>query len=280
MSPTLTHPKKSLVLSCFLYILLWGATTCLAQSTPDVLVKARITEAGTGQPVPYAHILKKSDSTGVVADENGFFEVSITIPDSLIISAIGFFEYVIPWNEKTTHHGADTVVIQMQTRVTTLQPIEVFAFKDEYALKKALVETQVEEEKPMEITGLAEAQEAISQKEVTWGKGWYNPHDAGMDDITFGPTFAKRGIITNWLKKKSRKGKADQKYQDLVKRDKLLRSKYNPEWITEMTGLQPEKIDAFIDFCALEEDFILVSTEYELAVAVLACLDEFQKAEN
>ncbi|GGG38643.1 DUF5686 and carboxypeptidase-like regulatory domain-containing protein [Hymenobacter glacieicola] len=75
------------LLLCLL-LLVSGAPVAWAQR---ILFSGRVTEAATGQPVPFASVFVRGTSQGATADDNGRYQLTLTGPvDTLVASAIGF----------------------------------------------------------------------------------------------------------------------------------------------------------------------------------------------
>jgi len=79
-------------------LLLCGTTVAMAQ---NVSVKGRISDAGSGDPVPAAAVLVKGTSTGVVSDADGNYSITVASDATLVISSIGYTTVEIPVNGQT-----------------------------------------------------------------------------------------------------------------------------------------------------------------------------------
>lgn len=81
-------------ISLIFLIILVFAQPLLAQKT---VLSGKITEAGTGAPIPYATIVFKGTYIGTMSDLNGNFNLSTLTPtNSIEISSIGFKKREIP----------------------------------------------------------------------------------------------------------------------------------------------------------------------------------------
>ncbi|OON65602.1 DUF5686 and carboxypeptidase-like regulatory domain-containing protein [Hymenobacter sp. CRA2] len=71
-----------------LWLLLLSGNVALAQR---IVFSGRITEAATGQPVPFASVYVKGTTFGTTADDDGRYELKLSQPvDSLTASAVGY----------------------------------------------------------------------------------------------------------------------------------------------------------------------------------------------
>jgi uncharacterized protein YxeA len=75
---------------------------------------------------------------------------------------------------------------------------------------------------------------------------------------------------------KSKRKVADLQYNDVKKFYADL--KYNKQIVSQITKLQEEEIEEFMNFCKPTEDFILRSSDYELTFKILKCLSEFRSS--
>lgn len=73
---------------------------------------------------------------------------------------------------------------------------------------------------------------------------------------------------------KSKRKVADLQYNDVKKFYADL--KYNKQIVSQITKLQEEEIEEFMNFCKPTEDFILKASDYELTFKILKCLGEFR----
>lgn len=64
-------------------------------SAQNVVVRGRVTDASTGEPIPFASIQLKDSMTGDSADADGKYEVEVPADGSLIFSSIGYIPFEI-----------------------------------------------------------------------------------------------------------------------------------------------------------------------------------------
>jgi len=76
----------------------------------------------------------------------------------------------------------------------------------------------------------------------------------------------------------SKEARSKKIYAGLMKKDKAA-VRYNNSLISKITGIKDEdEIQKFIDFCALQVQFILDSSDYELYAVIMNCYSEFCKS--
>lgn len=88
----------------------------------ETIVKGKVTDANSGDPIPYANIIYEGTAIGVTTDFDGNYEVKTSTPtDSLVISYVGY-----KIRKKAVVKGKSQVInFQIEEDVTSLQEIVV-----------------------------------------------------------------------------------------------------------------------------------------------------------
>jgi hypothetical protein len=115
--------------SLFLSIFLLAGLTLSAQQT---VVKGTVTDAKTGQPIPYAIVNFPGSDIGTVCDANGQYVLETTGPyDTLQVSFVGYAT-----QEKKIKPGqSQTIDIKLLTDIKELQDVTVVGQKQKYRSK-------------------------------------------------------------------------------------------------------------------------------------------------
>jgi hypothetical protein len=243
------HWRLTALIVC---ILACKATLQAQSPTIWVNVEGEILEAESGNPVPYVHISNLTTGLGTVSNTEGRFWVRIESTDTLLFSAIGYESYAFMLEPDQPSRRL-RVTIEMNTSTQVLKPVKIFAYRSEEHLKQALIEMEVPESEPevgMQIPGIRSAPGA-------------------------NPSVTLSGPISFFYNKFSRKVKAQKKLQKDIQYRDLLKSKYNEQVVMELTGLPEDKVEEFMNFCKIDEAFIVKSTPYDIALAVSKCLKSF-----
>lgn len=118
MRQALTRTASSIliaVLSCFIF------------STPGVsqtVVRGKVTDANSGDPLPFVSVLLKGTTTGTTTDFDGNYLVKTQAPvDSIVVSYIGYKTRA----KKVVRNASQEINFQLEEEVTTLQEIVVHA---------------------------------------------------------------------------------------------------------------------------------------------------------
>jgi hypothetical protein len=131
-------------------LLIWAGLTahCLAQTT---VVSGKVTDAGTGDPLPFVNVVFKGTTIGATTDFDGFYKITTAAPtDSLVASYVGYAtraKAVAQGKEQTLHFQLaaeakmlEGVVITPKGYVNPAWEImdRVVAYKARYAPRRLL----------------------------------------------------------------------------------------------------------------------------------------------
>lgn len=110
-------PLSRLTILLFLFILPLA-------SMSQTVVKGKVTDAHSGDPIPFANIIFKGTTVGTTTDFDGNYTVKATIPvDSLVVSYMGYTT-----RTKKVERGISQVMnFQLEEEVTALQEIVFLA---------------------------------------------------------------------------------------------------------------------------------------------------------
>ena len=251
-----------------IFIGLFLITTCLqAQSIyeveKDITLSGEIVNTEDGELIPYVHIINKNTSQGTTSDLDGKFKLHINKKDTLIFSAVGFNQYSLTLKENES--GSDHYFLKIALNPSTyeLAPVNIYAFKDEAGFKQDILNMRVPENR--------------SPKIVIPGS-YKGPRRDLSGNFSLGsPISAVQNLF-------SKEAKEIRKYQKVVKeypRQKLIAEKYNREVVKKITGLEEDsKLNEFMLFCKIPEEYIINANEYEIIVAVNDCYKDFLASRN
>lgn len=106
------------IAACFHLVLIQG----VAGQTP---VEARVVDAGTNGPLPYASVVSGASGAGVITNEEGVFRISVPDGDSLSISYVGYRPQRLPVAEVRR-----TGEVRLVAAVAQLPAVEVVGAAD------------------------------------------------------------------------------------------------------------------------------------------------------
>ena len=121
-------------------------------------------------------------------------------------------------------------------------------------VKQRILSTEVEEEEKVIIPGSAQ--------------GPPRPVDPGLGSpISF--------LQSKFSRRIRKRQEFLRKRPELQRRQKAL-SRYNPEYVQEITGIEDEKeLEEFMEFCELTDDLIANINDYDFIVAINKCYKDF-----
>jgi hypothetical protein len=215
-----------------------------------------IRSSETNEPVAYVHVMNTTSGYGTVSNSEGRFWITMLPQDTLIFSAISYAKMAFSLKPDQTSRKLN-VDILMNEETRELQPVKVFAYRDEETLKQALIEMDVE---------VTENTDRIQLPGFYYGPRREHKPSVG-NPISFIASKFSREIKEQ---KKLEKAQADYDYSRMIK------AKYNQQVVINLTGLPEDEVEDFMEFCAIEEAFIAQSNAYEIAVKVQRCLSDYE----
>jgi hypothetical protein len=136
---------------------------------PIIQFSGIIIGGDNSEPVAGAHIYVPKAGRGTSTNPYGFFSMPVMAGDSIIISSIGYqrqYYVVPPKNEK-----GYSVVIELQSDVTTLPIVEVYPYPTEELFKEAFLALQMPDEKQQQAMRKNLDQQLLYQMSVAAGPG-------------------------------------------------------------------------------------------------------------
>ena len=138
---TLTGRYSSLTPFFFLLSFLLLSAAALAQT----VVKGKVTDAHSGDPIPFANIIFKGTTNGTTTDFDGNFSVRTTsAADSLVVSYMGYTTRT----KKVQPGVTQTINFQLEEEVTSLQEVVFEAGENPaYAILRNVVRNKASNDK-------------------------------------------------------------------------------------------------------------------------------------
>ena len=252
---------------CFGGVLFLFLPFSTLQAQSFIKVSGSVIDKESKAPVPYVHIYTKSWEKGTTTDDRGHFSIIIDRSDTLIFSSVGFDKYrfrVKSDDARSIYH----VIIEMNSKTYELEPVVVHAYMSFDEFKQQILDMDIPTEK--------------EEFSLNIPPGYKLPPENG-DGSMLNPSVKMKGPISALYDAFSKEGKERKRLGALQQRkaeEKTIALKYNLDVVKKVTHLGSEDAKRFMEWCKFEEDYILQATDYELAVAMLKCLDEFHKADT
>ena len=243
------------------YFCLFATTSWAQQEKIEII--GEIINNETLEPVPFVHIINQTIQRGTTSNGQGRFMIRAMRKDTLIFSAIGFDKFAFVIREDVTTDRLQ-ITISLNPSTMELETVEVFAYRNEEALKQALLEMEL----PIEDNARVDMPNNVPR----------NPKYATGSGVRVGGPISGLAKALKLGKSYKEQAKLD-KMQQFAARQRAISAKYNPVIVKEITGLPQDRVEEFMEFCKLGEDFLLRSTEYDIIVAVNQCMVDFMKEE-
>lgn len=210
-----------------------------------------------GEKVPFVHVINENTKEGTHSDENGYFEIPVSLTDSITISAVGYKKLEFTLSGKYPFLHGYNITVYLDVSYFELSTVDIYAFKDEADFKQDILNLRLPEEK--NAIPLLKSRRALSDN--------------------MAPSLAINGPVSAIQNIFSKEGKELRKYGQALKDEPnqaIIRKKFNREIVSTITGLKNEELNEFILFCSISDDFILKYGEYEISQKISACLKEFK----
>ncbi|RTE53137.1 carboxypeptidase-like regulatory domain-containing protein [Arenibacter aquaticus] len=252
---------KNYLLPLFILFISLGYSQNEKNETGLQQLKAVVANAQTDQPLESVHVVNLNQVVGTITNEQGEFQISAKVNDTLFFSFLGFKS--------------------QKVRVTN----DMFKFKDTkisltelaYALEEVIV-------RPYALTGYLEIdvknlplnnafQYSISGLSVGYEAGSKNPSAVTK---VLGAILNPADLLRNLFgKKPNQMRKLRQMKEDDQIRD-LLASKFDRETLTELLQMEKVDIEDILNNCNYSKSFITTANDLQILDAISSCYEEFK----
>lgn len=215
------------------------------------------------QPIKHAHIINIDARNATISDSLGNFKLKVRPGDSLMISSIGY---------KTTYHQYtgpyQKVVfksIPIEEAVYPIGEVEVTPWGTYQDFREKFLSLDIkdplEDVHPLLYEGLNREPELKEE-----------PLNPGISS----PITMIYSLFSSEIQSK-------QKLREIQKRkprEDILHRKFNREQVGELTGLEGETLDRFMNYCNFSEEYILNTREYFILERVKKCHQRFRRLDS
>ncbi len=206
------------------------------------------------------HILKPST-------ENGKFQITSEIGDTLLVSYVGFK------SKQLILENYDFQLITLIPDVIELEEVRVTNLPaDEHQFKRKIINqgvVEIDSFIPFGITP-GKPKGPIPKLYERETNVLFGANEQFWPSLTIPMSY--------FTKKFSKKHKAKRDYYELkASKEQLIlnEKKYNKELVSRLTGLKNEELMGFMSYMNLENDFITVATDYEIAKKIIDSYKEY-----
>ena len=274
------------IVSILISVIVWTQT--LGQTASWIDVSGKVIDADSLTPIASVFIYVPDQqaggvsNTGAISNENGFFSIRIKTTDTLVFSAVNYRSkfYLLPDSLKK---GRPFIEIPMVFRTIELREVVVKGHLNPAAVRRYLdnLNRKRKADHPPNIHRNKPQSEPITtpagrKHTVSLGTSTKPEGGAALEGVLTGLAniFNKRAQqqkrITAYLEARQNR-EAQAAYKDFID------SKFNEQVVAEATGLTGVRLDEFLRYCNLTDEFIYSATEYELIEAIFSRYYRFIK---
>lgn len=219
------------------------------------IIHFQIIDASNGKPISLAHIVNTGIQRGVIADMLGYFKMPISPGDTLVITALSYYQMKIPsWGQ----FSSDSLYypIRLTPRSYEIREVRISRFG---SYQRFIREATMMDLPKSEQEILQERLHEYFRNQITQLKLVSTPSEGG------GVVFGKDWIAIQ-------KEKIEAKRVEEQKWDLILR-KFSAGIVNDLTGLEGIEAIRFMEYCNFTERYLLLSSDYEVRKSIL---DKFE----
>ncbi len=234
------------------------------QEDEGIVLSGKVTD-GVGKVLIGVHVIDRNSFIGTTTNSLGKYGIMVKEEDTVLFSFLGFktFEFTVPSDIKG---GAFKFNVRMETDTLLLKSAVIYPFpSDAEALMKDLLTVEI-----VDTTRKVDMHLEMVPIEIEIDMDNYRPGE--MHLLSFGGAQQIYDAV-------SHKAKMKKKYRQVLAREKIEKmaeARLSDSLIMRATGLvEKEAVGKLREFCNLEPEFIVNSTDYELYVAIMDCYASF-----
>ena len=249
--------KYIVIVGTALVISLMEVSTLISQDQDSrIKLTGNVLDAENKDPLAGVHLV--TFDQGTTTDLDGNFTLMVSNADTVLISHVGYNDYLIPIPDQAQGEIRFTVALTP----SQMELDEVYIYQWPATLsqfKQKVLATEVEDEEIVVIPGSHQ--------------GTPTPVAPGVGSpISF---------LQSKLSKKIRKRQEFLKKRLELERTQPARSRYNPEFVAEITGIEDEdELEEFMAYCVISDGYLTRVSDYDLIVTINQCYKNFQQAES
>ena len=225
-----------------------------------------ITNSSNGKAVSFARIIDRTHNIQYLADELGNRDLYLVDSTLIKVSAIGFHDfYYLSTNQ------ADTVFVKLLPKVYELKEFAISPYPTIESFKKAFENMNLEEENVVAFN--------LLPIELMRPKKAIRTDYQNQDMVSISVSSPISALYNLY----SKRAKSARKLKQLKRQDfqeKQFIKRYNKEIIRMLTGIQNEdRLEKMMDTCSPSHSFIMNASDYEIAIYIINCYENFLKSE-
>jgi hypothetical protein len=245
----------------FLYFLILLSFSALAQEPITQKVTGTIINDNTLMPISNANVININKVKGVVTDVKGFFELEVSVNDTLHISLLGYQSLRVRVTNDWLKNG--TAKLQLTEKAIALEEVIVKKYDLTGYLEIDSKLIPDKENYRYSISGLSQGYETGSSS-------------PGAFSRVLGSIFNPADMLYNFFGNKSDQLKKLKKMKkdDTVRH--LLESKFDRETLGVLLGVDKKEIAEILTRCSYSEDFIKTANDLQIMDAISECYEQYK----
>lgn len=225
-------------------------------------MKGRIVEAGTINPLENVNIVNLNKVIGTATNQNGEFEIRVSVNDTLHLSYLGFKSIKVRVTNDWVNFGT-SATIEMTELALALEEVVVSQMKLTGYLELDIQQVPIQQNFRYSISGLNTGYES-------------QPRSAGAITRVLGAIFNPADFLYKMFGKKPnemhklRKMKQDDEIRN------ILASRFDREMLTTLLQVDRVDLDLLITECNYSKDFIRTANDLQILDALSECYEEYK----
>jgi hypothetical protein len=224
-------------------------------------VSGTIFNDNTNLPISSVNIINLNKVVGSVSDDKGYFEINVSVSDTLLLSYIGYQSLKIRVTNDWIKNK--TTKIQMTEKAIALEEIIIQPY---YLTGYLEVDSKL-------IPNPSNYRYSISGLPQGYEAGEYAPNAFGN---ILGSMFNPADKLYNFFGKKGK----ELKRLKQIKKDEtvrnLLESKFDRETLAVLLGIDKKEIAEILDRCNYSESFIKTANDLQIMDAISGCYEDYK----
>ncbi|SFS53092.1 CarboxypepD_reg-like domain-containing protein [Zhouia amylolytica] len=245
----------------FTLTLLFTLFSFAQEKATDDTVKGIVVNAQTELPMDNVHVLNLNQVLGTITNEEGAFEISAKVNDTLYFSFIGYKSFSV----------------RVTNDMLKFQNTKVSLTEMAYALEDVVV-------RPFQLTGYLEIDSKnipISNAPRYSISGLNIGYEGGKSSTTgitsaLGALFNPADFLHKLFGKKPKQMRKLRKMQENDEIRSLLSSKFDRETLAALLQVNTNEIDDILRYCNYSDDFIKSANDLQILDAISACYEEYK----
>jgi hypothetical protein len=225
-------------------------------------VKGKIVESGTISPLENVNIVNLNKVIGTATDQNGEFEIRVSVNDTLHLSYLGYKSIKVRVTNDWINFGT-SATIEMTELALALEEIVVSQMKLTGYLELDIQQVPIQQNFRYSISGLNTAYES-------------KPSAPGAISRVLGAIFNPADFLYKMFGKKPNEM---HKLRQMKKDDEIrniLMSRFDREMLTVLLQVDRVDLDLLITECNYSNDFIRTANDLQILDALSECYEEYK----